>query len=147
VVAGTLCGLAAGLVRMAQGGHFLSDVIFAGVLMVLTVSLAHKLMLARTTRRWLRPSGVRHRVKRICTREGVLLERRVCDGLALIATLWRPAFESPVGFPLLPRPAILQCKRSCWHRRAQRSWQHFYLLRPKILWFYPSRASRQMLAS
>ena len=93
MVAGTLCGLSAGLVRMAQGGHFLSDVIFAGVLMVLTVSLAHKLMLARTTRRWLRPSGIRHRVKRICTREGVLLERRVCDGLALIATLWRPAFD------------------------------------------------------
>jgi lipid A 4'-phosphatase len=93
VVAGTLCGLAAGLVRMAQGGHFLSDVIFAGVFMALTVSLAHKLMLTRTTRRWLRPSGIGHRVKRICTREGVLLERRVRDGLDLIATLRRPDFD------------------------------------------------------
>ncbi len=44
VAAGTVAGLAAGAVRMAQGGHFLSDVIFAGVAMALTVLLVRWLM-------------------------------------------------------------------------------------------------------
>jgi lipid A 4'-phosphatase len=43
--AGTLGGLAAGVIRMSQGAHFLSDVIFAGVFMALTVLAIHKLML------------------------------------------------------------------------------------------------------
>jgi len=43
--AGTVGGLVAGLVRMSQGAHFLSDVIFAGVFMALTVLAVHKLML------------------------------------------------------------------------------------------------------
>lgn len=43
--AGTLGGLAAGVIRMSQGAHFLSDVIFAGVFMALTVLAVHKLML------------------------------------------------------------------------------------------------------
>jgi lipid A 4'-phosphatase len=47
VVAGTVGGFAAGLVRMAQGGHFLSDVIFAGVFMALTVQALHELMFGR----------------------------------------------------------------------------------------------------
>jgi lipid A 4'-phosphatase len=45
VVAGTVGGLATGLVRMSQGGHFLSDVVFAGVFMALTVLLLRRLML------------------------------------------------------------------------------------------------------
>jgi lipid A 4'-phosphatase len=45
VVAGTLGGLATGLVRMAQGAHFLSDVVFAGVFMALTVLTLRHLML------------------------------------------------------------------------------------------------------
>ena len=36
-IAGTVGGLATGLIRMAQGAHFLSDVVFAGVFMALTV--------------------------------------------------------------------------------------------------------------
>lgn len=44
VAAGTVMGLAAGGVRMAQGGHFLSDVIYAGVFMALTVLLVRRLM-------------------------------------------------------------------------------------------------------
>lgn len=44
VGAGTVMGLAAGAVRIAQGGHFLSDVIFAGVFMALTVLLVRWLM-------------------------------------------------------------------------------------------------------
>jgi len=44
-VAGTAGGLATGLVRMSQGAHFLSDVVFAGVFMALTVLLARWLML------------------------------------------------------------------------------------------------------
>jgi lipid A 4'-phosphatase len=35
LAAGIVAGFAAGAVRMAQGGHFLSDVVFAGVLMAL----------------------------------------------------------------------------------------------------------------
>jgi lipid A 4'-phosphatase len=42
--AGTVGGLAAGLVRIAQGGHFLSDIIFAGVFMALTVLIVRWLM-------------------------------------------------------------------------------------------------------
>ena len=45
VIAGTVGGLATGLVRMAQGAHFLSDVIFAGVFMALTVLALRALLL------------------------------------------------------------------------------------------------------
>jgi len=44
VATGTVMGLAAGAVRMAQGGHFFSDVIFAGVFMALTVLLVRWVM-------------------------------------------------------------------------------------------------------
>jgi lipid A 4'-phosphatase len=39
--AGIIGGLLAGLMRISQGGHFLSDVIFAGVAMSLTVIVVH----------------------------------------------------------------------------------------------------------
>jgi len=45
VAVGTVAGLASGLIRMAQGAHFLSDVVFAGVFMALTVLLIERLML------------------------------------------------------------------------------------------------------
>ena len=38
ILAGVLAGLLSGLVRISQGAHFLSDVIFAGVAMALTVA-------------------------------------------------------------------------------------------------------------
>ena len=41
LAAGTICGLAAGLIRIAQGAHFLSDVIFASIFMLMTVVLVH----------------------------------------------------------------------------------------------------------
>ncbi len=41
---GLLAGGAAGLMRMAQGGHFLSDVLFAGVFMMLTTLALHWLV-------------------------------------------------------------------------------------------------------
>jgi len=44
---GTLLGLAAGLVRMSQGAHFLSDVIFAGVFMALAAAAAHRIVFGR----------------------------------------------------------------------------------------------------
>jgi lipid A 4'-phosphatase len=47
VVVGTIAGLATGLIRMSQGGHFLSDVVFAGVFMALTVLLLRALVLRR----------------------------------------------------------------------------------------------------
>jgi dolichol-phosphate mannosyltransferase len=39
--AGTLVGGASGLVRLSQGAHFLSDIVFAGIFMSLTVVLAY----------------------------------------------------------------------------------------------------------
>ena len=47
LIAGTIVGLAAGLVRVAQGGHFLSDVVFAGVFMALIATGVHRLMFGR----------------------------------------------------------------------------------------------------
>jgi len=61
VATGTVAGLAAGAVRIAQGGHFLSDVIFAGVAMALTVLLVRWLMFGPVfmpaVRRRLAPRG------------------------------------------------------------------------------------------
>ena len=45
VIAGTVGGLATGLIRMAQGAHFLSDIVFAGVFMALTVLALREMML------------------------------------------------------------------------------------------------------
>jgi lipid A 4'-phosphatase len=47
VAAGTLLGLASGAVRVSQGAHFLSDVIFAGVFMALTAALVYRAVLGR----------------------------------------------------------------------------------------------------
>jgi len=47
LIAGTIVGLAAGLVRVAQGGHFLSDVVFAGVFMALVAAGLHRVMFGR----------------------------------------------------------------------------------------------------
>jgi hypothetical protein len=44
LVGGIAAGFGAGLVRMSQGAHFLSDIVFAGVFMALTVSLLHVLL-------------------------------------------------------------------------------------------------------
>jgi lipid A 4'-phosphatase len=41
---GTGAGLAVGLVRIIQGGHFFSDVIFSGIVVYLTAYLLHALM-------------------------------------------------------------------------------------------------------
>lgn len=54
VVAGSVMGLVSGAVRMAQGGHFLSDVIFAGVFMALTVLVVRWLMFGPDLLAWLR---------------------------------------------------------------------------------------------
>jgi lipid A 4'-phosphatase len=45
---GTLCGMASGLVRMAQGAHFLSDIVFAAVCMALTAVCVHSAMFGPT---------------------------------------------------------------------------------------------------
>lgn len=52
IVVGTAAGFAAGSVRMAQGAHFLSDVVFAGLFMALMVIVLHRLMFA-PRRSWL----------------------------------------------------------------------------------------------
>jgi len=41
---GTSAGLTIGLVRIIQGGHFLSDVIFSGIVVYLTALLVHAVM-------------------------------------------------------------------------------------------------------
>jgi lipid A 4'-phosphatase len=38
---GTIAGFLTGLIRMGQGAHFLSDVVFAGIFMALTVAAAY----------------------------------------------------------------------------------------------------------
>jgi lipid A 4'-phosphatase len=48
LAAGTVCGLTAGFMRVAQGAHFLSDVIFAGVFMAMMAVLAHRAMFGRS---------------------------------------------------------------------------------------------------
>jgi lipid A 4'-phosphatase len=67
IVVGTTAGLAAGIVRMLQGAHFLSDVVFAGLFMALMAIVLHRLMFAPSrfwlTRSWLAGSwrSARHR--------------------------------------------------------------------------------------
>lgn len=54
LVTGIAGGTVAGLIRMSQGAHFLSDVIFAGLFMALTVSVLHILIIGlwRDSRPW-----------------------------------------------------------------------------------------------
>jgi membrane-associated PAP2 superfamily phosphatase/4-amino-4-deoxy-L-arabinose transferase-like glycosyltransferase len=47
VVAGTLSGITAGLVRVSQGAHFLSDIVFAGFFMAAVVFIAYHFTLRR----------------------------------------------------------------------------------------------------
>jgi len=54
IAVGTVAGLTAGSVRIAQGAHFLSDVVFASLFMGLTVIILHRVMFA-PPRTW--PSG------------------------------------------------------------------------------------------
>lgn len=44
---GVLAGMSAGLVRILQGGHFLSDVLFSGVIMALTICALHWLFFTK----------------------------------------------------------------------------------------------------
>jgi lipid A 4'-phosphatase len=45
IAGGIAAGLIAGIIRMSQGAHFLSDIVFAGIFMALTVSVLHILMI------------------------------------------------------------------------------------------------------
>jgi lipid A 4'-phosphatase len=54
---GTLCGMASGLVRVAQGAHFLSDIVFAAVCMAITAVCVHSAMFGPTGWRSMRPGG------------------------------------------------------------------------------------------
>jgi lipid A 4'-phosphatase len=44
IVAGTLAGMAIGVMRMSQGAHFLSDIVFAGIFMALAAAILHVLL-------------------------------------------------------------------------------------------------------
>jgi lipid A 4'-phosphatase len=52
ILAGTLLGFAAGLMRIVQGAHFLSDVVFAGIFMGLSVVLLHRLVFRQVPFKW-----------------------------------------------------------------------------------------------
>jgi len=54
---GMLCGVASGLVRVSQGAHFLSDVVFAAVSMALTAACVHSAMFGRAEPRSRTRSG------------------------------------------------------------------------------------------
>jgi lipid A 4'-phosphatase len=41
IAGGIATGAVAGLIRMSQGAHFMSDIVFAGIFMALTVSVVH----------------------------------------------------------------------------------------------------------
>jgi lipid A 4'-phosphatase len=60
LVAGTVLGFAAGLTRMAQGAHFLSDVVFAGVFMALTVVVVYRAMFGPIAYRPARPVAAKN---------------------------------------------------------------------------------------
>jgi lipid A 4'-phosphatase len=47
VVAAVLLGAVMGLIRIGQGAHFLSDVVFAGLFIALVVMLLHRLLIPR----------------------------------------------------------------------------------------------------
>lgn len=47
MLSGIVLGSAAGFIRIAAGGHFLGDVIFAGIFMALTTQILHALLLSR----------------------------------------------------------------------------------------------------
>lgn len=55
IVSGIAAGSLAGAIRIAQGAHFLSDVMFAGLIMAATVSLLHIVMIGL----WLDQRGLR----------------------------------------------------------------------------------------
>jgi lipid A 4'-phosphatase len=59
IALGMLCGVVSGLVRVAQGAHFLSDIVFAAVCMALTAACVHSAMFGRTVQRSRpRPGGI-----------------------------------------------------------------------------------------
>ncbi len=51
IIGGLVAGTTTGLVRMSTGGHFLSDILFAGIIMALSVSALHVLMISTWERR------------------------------------------------------------------------------------------------
>lgn len=75
---GVSLGLAAGLVRIGMGGHFLSDVLFSGVFMLLTASFIHWVILDRYGS-WFAHDGPLH------TRLADVLARLRRNGAALAA--------------------------------------------------------------
>lgn len=51
VTASVAAGLGIGLVRMIQGGHFLSDVLFSGLVVYIVTTLLHAVMISRRLKR------------------------------------------------------------------------------------------------
>src|SRR5262245_20232101 len=64
IVVGTAAGLGAGAIRIAQGAHFLSDVVFAGLFMGLMVLALHPLLFAPRGS-WGRALGLRWSARRL----------------------------------------------------------------------------------
>lgn len=64
LAAGILGGLFVGLIRIGQGGHFLSDILFAGVFMAIAAALCHWLVFGVLGRRIAEESPFRERLHR-----------------------------------------------------------------------------------
>jgi lipid A 4'-phosphatase len=63
IAVGIAMGAFAGLIRMAQGAHFLSDVVFAGIFMALTAALL-RILIIDVPRAWPADQAVRARADR-----------------------------------------------------------------------------------
>jgi lipid A 4'-phosphatase len=44
MMVGTLAGMSVGAIRISQGAHFLSDIVFAGLFMAIVAAIVHELM-------------------------------------------------------------------------------------------------------
>ena len=109
MIAGTIVGLAAGLVRVAQGGHFLSDVVFAGVFMALIAAGLHRLMFGRPRRGGqLMHAAALDRCCKLDLRPGASAETMVAQRRAAVAG---PAGADPAGGDHRARPGARGARR------------------------------------
>jgi lipid A 4'-phosphatase len=127
---GIATGFVAGLIRIAQGGHFLSDVVFAAIFMALTASALHVLLIGLWQRRgldealepYLRPA-----------REALEPRLRPLQGalapyLSSLQTTLAPYVRS-VQDELAPYLRSLQGALAPYHRRLQDTWTSVASLR------------------
>ena len=99
MVAAVAAGSIAGLIRIGEGGHFLSDVVFAAVFMALDVALIHWLVFSVLLRRT--PDEAWWHDKTIALTEGLRLRSR--EAIASGTAWLRRSFPETFGSRLAPR--------------------------------------------